>query len=167
MAHLAWLSRTRDDPDSDAARQPGAGRRADHPLVAIALIVAFPVVLVVALAPASVAGATDERAVDVDVVEDREPEHVRSAGGIRAFIEHDRDPLDVADDVLEREGLRVERHERTGTSTPAKPYPSGAGVGDGARRGITPEEIERSRCLDIEPRRTGSAVRAERAPAAA
>src|SRR5207245_8831073 len=92
-------------------------------LVVLALVVVVPVVAAVfAAASAIVRGvfaATDERAVHVDVVEDREPEVVGS--GVLTFVEDDRDaPHGQSGDVHESAAC-VERVEDAGTPTKGHP----------------------------------------------
>src|SRR5207245_679832 len=152
IAHPAGLRRPSHYLTCNGARRPSVGRLADQPLVA-AVVVAFAVLPVVTSA-AGVAAATDERAVDVDVVEDRETEVVRSTRCVLALVEDDGDALDLTSDGGQRDIVQV-AHQRT---TPAEPEPTRPERRHARGRRVAPDGEESIARLHVEARRARAAV---------
>src|SRR5205807_8314937 len=110
---------------------------------------------------AGVVPAANERAVDIDVVEDSEAEEV--GGDLLAVIEHDLDALYGADYRLRVDSacccVEAKQWQRP---TPAKSDPADPGARLDRRRRVATDEVEGTRGLDIEPRRACAAVRTHR-----
>src|SRR3954468_10508021 len=108
---------------------------------------------------------TYERAVDVDVVEERSAEEVGSR--VLPFVEHDLNPEDRAGHRLQSgdRARGAEAHQRPRGSAPTQADPAAARCLDQAGWRVTADEVEVRRRLDIPARCARTAVRAKRAGA--